>query len=85
MRLRGPQVRRKTHREMLLGSVYAILERLEAKGFVTSRMGEATPERGGRAKRFFTLTGAGVQHVREAQRALEALWVNLPRATGNKP
>lgn len=74
----------KTGREMLLGSVYAILERLEAKGLVSSRMGEATPERGGRAKRFFTLTAEGAQHVREAQRALEALWVNLPRAPGHK-
>ena len=79
------EIGEKTGREMLLGSVYAILERLESKGLVTSRLGEATAERGGRAKRFFTLTAEGVQHVREAQRALEALWVNLPRPAGHKP
>lgn len=78
------EIAERTGREMLLGSVYAILERLEAKGLVSSRMGEATPERGGRAKRFFTLTAGGAQHVRDAQRALEALWVNLPRTPGHK-
>jgi PadR family transcriptional regulator, regulatory protein PadR len=74
----------RTGREMLLGSVYAILDRLEAKGLVSSRIGDATPERGGRAKRYFNLTAQGVRHVREAQRALE-VWVDLPRASGTKP
>jgi PadR family transcriptional regulator PadR len=74
----------RTGREMLLGSVYAILERLEAKGLVNARMGEATAERGGRAKRYFKLTAEGVRHVREAQRALEALWAALPRTSGTK-
>jgi PadR family transcriptional regulator PadR len=72
-------------REMLQGSVYAVLERLEAKGLMKSRLGEATPERGGRAKRYFTLTAEGVRHVREAQRALEAMWVGLPQNSGAKP
>jgi DNA-binding PadR family transcriptional regulator len=70
---------------MLQGSVYAVLERLEAKGLMKSRLGEATPERGGRAKRYFTLTAEGVRHVREAQRALEAMWVGLPQNSGAKP
>jgi|SRR5665213_999290 len=75
----------RTGREMLQGSVYAVLERLEAKGLMKSRLGEATPERGGRAKRYFTLTAEGVRHVREAQRALEAMWVGLPQNSGAKP
>ena len=75
----------KTGREMLQGSVYATLERLEAKGLVTSHLGEATPQRGGRAKRYFKLTAEGVRQVREAQRALEALWVGLPQSAGTKP
>ena len=79
------EIAEKTGREMLLGSVYAILDRLEAKGLVASRLGEATPERGGRAKRYFRLTAEGVRNVNEAQRALEALWVNLPRNSGIKP
>ena len=75
----------KTGREMLQGSVYATLERLEAKGLVISQLGEATPQRGGRAKRYFKLTAEGVRQVREAQRALEALWVGLPQSAGTKP
>jgi PadR family transcriptional regulator PadR len=78
------EIAEKTGREMLLGSVYAILDRLEAKGLVASRLGEATPERGGRAKRYFRLTADGVRNVSEAQRALEALWVNLPQPRGSK-
>lgn len=79
------EIAEKTGREMLQGSVYAILERLEAKGLVLSRLGEATPERGGRAKRYFELTGQGAHQVRDAQRALEALWTGLPKTLGVKP
>jgi PadR family transcriptional regulator, regulatory protein PadR len=78
------EIASKTGREMLQGSVYATLERLEAKGLVASRLGEATAQRGGRAKRYFKLTAEGVRQVREAQRALEALWVPLPHSEGTK-
>jgi DNA-binding PadR family transcriptional regulator len=78
------EIAAKTGREMLQGSVYATLERLEGKGLVASRLGEATAQRGGRAKRYFKLTAEGVRQVREAQRALEALWVGVPQAKGTK-
>lgn len=79
------EIAQRTGREMLQGSVYAILERLESKHLVTSRLGEATPQRGGRAKRYFTLTAEGVRQVREAQRALDALWQGLGKTAGAKP
>lgn len=69
-------------REAALGSVYGALERLEEKGLVRSRLGERTRERGGRAKRFFRVTAQGVREVREAQRALTALWHCLPQLEG---
>jgi len=47
------ELEKRTGREVAIGSVYAALERLEDKGFVTSELGEATPERGGRAKKIF--------------------------------
>jgi PadR family transcriptional regulator PadR len=62
-----------TGRDVLLGSVYLTLERLEKKGLVTSRLGEPTSERGGRAKRYFRVTAKGVQEVRGTQRALARL------------
>ena len=71
-----------TGREPLLGSVYAALQRLERKGLVTSTLGDATPERGGRAKKYFRLTAAGLREVRDARRALTKLWRNLPALQG---
>jgi len=69
-------------RAVLLGSVYAALERLHDKGFVTSKLDDPTPERGGRAKRYFRVTAAGLRHVREAQRVLTALWNRVPQLKG---
>ena len=69
-------------REVAFGSVYAALERLEEKGFVTSRMGEPTAERGGRAKRYFQVTDRGLRAVRETRRALVTLWSGVPRLKG---
>ena len=46
-------------RNVILGAVYAALERLETNGLVSSRMGNPSPERGGRAKRFFDVTPQG--------------------------
>jgi PadR family transcriptional regulator PadR len=66
-------------RRVLLAAVYAALERLERNGLVTSEIGTPTPERGGRAKRFFTVTPRGVRAVRQAQQALESLWSGLPQ------
>lgn len=50
-------------REPSIGAVYAALERLEQKGLVESRLAEATPERGWRAKKYFTLTEVGKSAV----------------------
>jgi len=47
------EIERCTGRDVALGSVYAALDRLERKGFVSSLLGDPTPERGGRAKRYF--------------------------------
>ena len=67
-----------TRREVALGSVYAALDRLQDKGFVTSRLGDPTPERGGRAKRYFGVTARGVREARSTRQALIALWRRLP-------
>src|SRR5207237_7997442 len=64
------ELERRTGRDVAFGSVYAALERLEDKGFVTSELGEATPERGGRAKRYYRVTGRGLTEVRDTQGAL---------------
>jgi PadR family transcriptional regulator, regulatory protein PadR len=78
------QLEKRTGRTMAVGSVYAALERLEGKGFVKSELGEATPERGGRAKKYFRLSAKGLKQVRETQRALVKLWHGLPELEGGK-
>src|SRR2546422_8167031 len=78
------EIEKRSGREVAIGSVYAALERLEDKGFVVSELGEATPERGGRAKRYFRMTGKGIKEVRETQRALMKLWQGLPELEGSK-
>ena len=65
-----------------IGSVYAALERLEAKGFVNSELGESTAERGGRAKRYFRVTAKGLREVRAAQRVFTSLWSGIPKLKG---
>lgn len=70
----GMQVRRElnacTGRDVSIGAVYATLERLEAKGLLESRLGEATPERGGRAKRSFQVTGQGIHALNRTRQDL---------------
>lgn len=68
----------RTGREVATASVYAILERLEGRGFVKSQLGEATAMRGGRAKTYFRVTAKGTAQVRETQHALQELWRGLP-------
>jgi DNA-binding PadR family transcriptional regulator len=69
-------------RNVALGAVYAALERLEQRGLVASHIGDPTPERGGRAKRYFQLTAKGLLAVKEMHRALSALWTDLPELKG---
>ena len=72
------EIERTGGRSVVMGAVYTALERLERNGFVSSSIGEPTPERGGRAKRFFKVTPRGLRAVKDTQRALVALWTDLP-------
>lgn len=71
-------------RDVSIGSVYAALERLESKGLVGSRLGDPTPERGGKAKRYFQVSRAGLQQVHETRRVLTKLWESLPEMKGER-
>jgi DNA-binding PadR family transcriptional regulator len=66
-----------TGREPAPGALYTTLDRLEDKGLVTSRLGDPIPSRGGRAKRYFAATPAGVDAVAGAQRACQRLLKGL--------
>ena len=67
----------RTGRDVSIGAIYTTLDRLEVKGFVRSRLGEPTTERGGRAKRFFRVTAKGVRAVNATHDALRSMSVGL--------
>ncbi|MGD0914556.1 MAG: PadR family transcriptional regulator [Terracidiphilus sp.] len=69
--------------DVAVGSVYAALDRLELKGLIASTLGDPSPERGGRAKRYFRVTEEGLNTVRETREVLNKLWKSLP-ATGGR-
>lgn len=69
-------------RVIALGNVYAALERLQARGLVKSEMGQATAERGGRAKRFYRITAKGLREVRATRASLIGLWQGVPALEG---
>jgi DNA-binding PadR family transcriptional regulator len=67
------EIEKRTGRNTSIGAVYLTLERMEQKGLVSSDLGEATPERGGRAKRFFTINPAGRQALKESLNAVRKM------------
>jgi len=79
----GATVRReieaRAKREVSISAVYTTLERLERKGLVGSRVGEPTPQRGGRRRRHFELLPLGARSLRDAYRALAGMTAGLER------
>jgi DNA-binding PadR family transcriptional regulator len=77
-------VQKLLQRDVSAGAVYATLERLEARGLVSSRLAEGSPARGGRARRYYTVAGEGERALSETQRALTSIWkdVQLPIQEG---
>ena len=76
------EIEQQTERSVTFATVYATLERLQKKGLVRSVLGEATPERGGRAKRYFSVTPTGLQIVKETKQRLTKLWRGLRQLEG---
>jgi PadR family transcriptional regulator, regulatory protein PadR len=68
------EIERRTGREVSYGAVYTTLDRLEQKGYVAHRMGEATPVRGGRARKYFRVLPEGRAALRATQEALRVMW-----------
>lgn len=68
------EIEKRTGREVSYGAVYTTLDRLEQKGYVTHRMGKATPERGGRARKYFRALPKGQVALRDTRQALGVMW-----------
>ena len=71
------EIEERAGRPTSIGALYLTLERLQKKGFVQSQLGEATQERGGRAKRFFTVNPTGREMLRSSLKALKKMSTGL--------
>ncbi|GCC50678.1 PadR family transcriptional regulator [Chryseotalea sanaruensis] len=72
------ELERQTKRSAKLGVVHAVLNRLEEKGYVKSKLGEATQTRGGKRKRYYTVTSAGKSALYKAKELRDQLWSMIP-------
>ncbi len=75
------ELERETNQTISTGAVHAALQRLETKGYLTSQLGEATAERGGRRKRMFTVTALGGRVLSEVQAIRNRLWERIEPQT----
>lgn len=80
MRIRQ-ELEHRLERRVTIGAVYATLERLARKRCVRTRTGDPSPQRGGRAKRFYAITPTGMAALDDARRQLARMWQGLRRYT----
>ena len=80
------EIEKTIERSVSITAVYVTLSRLEKKGYVSTQLGEPSPERGGRAKRYFKLQPAGVTALKQSRNFLVRLWegVQLDAEAGNR-
>lgn len=71
------EMHRRTGREVLRPAVYVALRRLEKKGLVRSNRGDPRPERGGRARKYYSVTESGMQVLRESRKEWLSMWDGL--------
>ena len=71
------ELKQRVGRNVSRGALYVTVDRLEEKGMLTSRLGEPTPRRGGRLKRYLTVSRAGVAALRKSRSAWMQLWDGL--------
>lgn len=71
------EIAARTGKQPSRAAVYIALQRLEAKGLVSSRLGEPTDERGGRARRYFKLESSGLAALRSSRETLVRMWADV--------
>lgn len=78
------EIEERLDRKISIGSLQVVLRRLEKKGYLRSEFGEATQVRGGKRKRFFTVTNFGKQALEEAKEQRLNLWNAIPKIAFGK-
>lgn len=72
------EIEERTGRSVSIGAVYTTLRRLQRKGYVSSQLGEPSPSRGGRAKKYFSLETEGLAALERSREMFDRLWKDLP-------
>ena len=72
------EIKVRSGRDLNVSAVHAVLKRLETKGYLKSWMGGATNERGGRRKRYFSMTAVGKQALDKSMQFRMDLYRNIP-------
>lgn len=70
-------IKDRINKDVSVGALYITLDRLEAKGFLKSRMGESTEERGGRAKKYFQVTALGHETLNQSLYEIDQMKANF--------
>ncbi|MGD1839917.1 MAG: PadR family transcriptional regulator [Thermonemataceae bacterium] len=73
------EIQERLDRKVSIGSLQTVLRRLEEKGYLTSKFGEATKERGGKRKRFFSVTNVGLKILQATKEQRLGLWNAIPK------
>lgn len=76
------EIERRTGRDVAMGAVYTTLDRMQRKGYVTSTVGQPTPERGGRRKKFYGIGRAGQEALAESWQAFRSMAEGLEPELG---
>ncbi|MCH7795712.1 MAG: helix-turn-helix transcriptional regulator [Proteobacteria bacterium] len=71
------EIAERTGRDVSVGAVYTTLERMQQKGFVSSARGAPTPERGGRAKRYYKIEAPGERALQRSRETMDRMWEGL--------
>lgn len=74
------EIEERLSRKVSVGALHTALQRLEEKGYLKSRDGEATQERAGRPKRYFTITAFGKKALEYTRSTRQGLWADIPEA-----
>ena len=73
------EIEERLQRRVSMGALHTGLYRLERKGLLTSRLGEATRKRGGKPKRFYRVTAKGQKALKQVMESRQALWKDIPK------
>lgn len=72
-------IEERAHRKVSVGALQSALKRMENKGYLESRTGETTPQRGGKPKRYYTITAYGKRALQQSRDIRTELWEAIPK------